>query len=250
MNKKKLTNKGFYAALCACLAVIGAVAYVGGKQSIEEDRERRVSDSVIVAEPTSKPLPYNTLESQKKTEEKAEKKPESKSKTSETKKKAVAETVKQEEKPVSTEVTVETAAENVKTIETDFQRPAEGEIINTFSDGTLVYNKDLDDWRSHDGIDIKSEVGSDVKAVYDGVVSLVVRNVNGKTVKIDHKNGYVSVYSNLDAEVNVQVGAEVKQGDVIGKVGNTTIAEQFMEPHLHFELLENDKYVDPNKFMQ
>jgi hypothetical protein len=62
-------------------------------------------------------------------------------------------------------------------------------------------------------------------------------------VFIDHGNGEYARYCHLREEIPVKAGDEVKQGDVIGYVGNSG---QSMEPHLHLELLDSADYVTAN----
>lgn len=248
MNKKAFKKSGFYIALCLCIAVISAVAYIGNQSTFPKDKNTSDTVEIHDSEPTLTPrTPVPT----KKPVSAVTASPVKTAKPINTTAKPIASSVKATSNPVKT-----TASQNIKpsptptpTVENNFKTPLVGDIITTFSNGALIYDKYLDDWRSHNGIDIKSDVGSDVKAVFSGTITDISETANGKTIKIDHKNGYVSVYSNLDENVSVNVNDSVNTGDVIGKVGKTSIAEKFAEPHLHLELLENGKYVDPNKYI-
>jgi hypothetical protein len=62
-------------------------------------------------------------------------------------------------------------------------------------------------------------------------------------VFIDHGNGEYARYCHLREDIPVKAGDEVKQGDVIGYVGNSG---QSMEPHLHLELLDSADYLTAN----
>ncbi|MCG4763894.1 M23 family metallopeptidase, partial [Fusicatenibacter saccharivorans] len=53
------------------------------------------------------------------------------------------------------------------------------------------------------------------------------------------------VYSNLDDKVSVKKGQEVKDGDVIGKVGNTTSVESLEGAHVHVTATKDGKSIDP-----
>ena len=66
-------------------------------------------------------------------------------------------------------------------------------------------------------VDIGTKIGEDVKAVFDGDITLVKEMENGQAVFIKHGK-YHSVYSNL-ASINIQAGQHVKTGQVIGKAG-------------------------------
>ena len=131
-----------------------------------------------------------------------------------------------------------------------FLRPVEGEIAEALSKDNLVYNKALGDWRTHNGVDITAEAGTDVVASLDGVIEQAYVDVLGNTILIDHQNGYKTRYVNLESIDGVEVGAQVKKGDVIGKVGNYTLGENVTSPHIHFEIIFDDSYLDPEAFFE
>jgi murein DD-endopeptidase MepM/ murein hydrolase activator NlpD len=85
----------------------------------------------------------------------------------------------------------------------------------------------------HTGNDYPCPIGTDVRATMDGVVY----NDNptseyGKTVQIDHGNGYQTLFGHL-SKVLVSNGQKVKKGDVIGKSGDTGNVDG---PHVHYEV--------------
>ena len=109
-----------------------------------------------------------------------------------------------------------------------------------------MYSKTLDMWKVHLGIDIAAKVESEVVSVCDGeVIEVSKSNFYGNTVKIQHKDGYVSVYSNLDEDISLKKGDEVKQGEVIGKIGVSALGEIADESHLHFEILKGTESINP-----
>ena len=71
----------------------------------------------------------------------------------------------------------------------------------------------------------------------------------GLTVIIEHVNGFTTVYSNLLTAEFVKVGETVTQGQSIGTVGNTASFEILDPPHLHFEILKDNKQVDPISYI-
>jgi murein DD-endopeptidase MepM/ murein hydrolase activator NlpD len=96
----------------------------------------------------------------------------------------------------------------------------------------------------HPGLDIVANAGTPVYATADGVVTRSGRMSSyGKAVFVSHGNGYASRYAHL-SEVTVKAGQKVKRGDLIGKVGATGRAMGF---HLHYEVLQHDRKVDPMK---
>ena len=91
-----------------------------------------------------------------------------------------------------------------------------------------------------------------VMAAADGKVSEILDDpFFGKTVKITHNGEGVTIYSNLAAELaeGLEVGKEVKCGQVIGCVGETASREIAEEPHLHFEMTVAGKSVDPMTYI-
>jgi len=128
--------------------------------------------------------------------------------------------------------------------------PVFGTICLDFSDRELIYSKTLDMWTTHEGLDIKAEEGSQVRAVMDGIISEVTNDPQwGMTIAIDHGGGVTSIYSNLSTLDMVTVGQEVKKGDVISGVGRTAIVEIAEEPHLHFEIMKDGKNLDPKIYL-
>jgi len=131
-----------------------------------------------------------------------------------------------------------------------FSMPVFGEISFEYAQDRLVYSKTLNEWRAHPGIDIKAERGTPVKVVADGVVTEIKNDPRlGVTIIVDHLNGIKTVYSNLANGDMVTPNQKVKQGEVIGAVGNTASFESAEPPHLHFEVLKNNKNVDPSDYL-
>lgn len=126
--------------------------------------------------------------------------------------------------------------------------PLNGEIINPFSNGELVKSKTLGSWKTHDGVDIAATIGDNVKSMTDGTVKAIKEDpLWGICIVIDHGDGLEAHYCNLSAGVTVKVDQEVKAGQVIGSVGETAEIEVKEDPHLHFGVKKDGKWVDPIK---
>lgn len=98
----------------------------------------------------------------------------------------------------------------------------------------------------HQGLDIKASNGEPFKvtAAVSGTVTDVTSNpLNGGVVVVQSANGYVEWYESLSS-TNVQKGDTVSAGQVIGTAG-TCAFEQSQGNHLFFEVLQNQKPVDP-----
>lgn len=97
----------------------------------------------------------------------------------------------------------------------------------------------------HNGIDIGAQTGTPILAANSGTVIVSQFNTAwGEYVQIDHGGGNVTLYAHMSKRL-VKVGQEVKQGDVIGKVGSTGYSTG---PHLHFTIYVNGASVDPRKY--
>lgn len=97
--------------------------------------------------------------------------------------------------------------------------------------------------QSHQGVDYTIPEGSRVFATADGVVRDVSsrNSTQGKTVVIDHGNGYETSYSHL-SQINVTKGQRVRRGDIIALSGDTGLS---LAPHLHYEVRKEGMRVDP-----
>jgi murein DD-endopeptidase MepM/ murein hydrolase activator NlpD len=96
--------------------------------------------------------------------------------------------------------------------------------------------------RYHAAIDLAAGMGTPVKAVMDGAVSVVGYNPTfGKFVIVSHYGGYQSMYAHLSA-APVKQGDRVIQGGKIGEVGNTGYTTG---PHLHFAVYRNGRALNP-----
>jgi murein DD-endopeptidase MepM/ murein hydrolase activator NlpD len=127
-----------------------------------------------------------------------------------------------------------------------FSKPLDGDIQKMYSTDKVIYSKTLAQWKTHDGLDISASSSKEVKAIEKGVVEDVYDDsFYGKTIVIEHINGYRSEYSNLDENVFVNIGESVVKGQKIGKVGNTAVGEYLDDEHLHFMIFLNDKSINP-----
>lgn len=150
---------------------------------------------------------------------------------------------------ITEETAQEEVIEEVKPLE--FMYPVEGEILKEFATEKLVFSETLQEWITHNGIDIKAARTSVVKAVEEGTVSAIKNDPRyGLTVIIEHRDGYKSIYSNLLTSEFVKEGDNVTKGQSLGTVGNSAIFEIADEPHLHFELLQNEEYLDPTMYLK
>lgn len=99
----------------------------------------------------------------------------------------------------------------------------------------------------HRGLDFAGRAGSQVVAVASGVVTFSKERFGyGRTVEINHGNGYVTRYAH-NQKALVKVGDTVQKGQAIALMGSTG---RSTGPHLHFEVLRNGRAVDPLHFVK
>jgi len=89
-------------------------------------------------------------------------------------------------------------------------------------------------YKMHEGIDIVSDVGSNVYAAGDGVVHFAGRTASGygMVVEVNHGYGYSSLYAHLSRTL-VREGQAVRRGELIAKSGRSGLVSG---PHLHYEV--------------
>lgn len=98
----------------------------------------------------------------------------------------------------------------------------------------------------HKGLDIANRKGTPIIASADGIVSFVGRKGNfGKTIKIDHGHGMVTLYAHTDKILKKQ-GDAVKRGETIAMMGNSG---RSTGPHVHYEVFLNGIPVNPAKYI-
>lgn len=133
----------------------------------------------------------------------------------------------------------------------EFAAPVEDPVIlKGYADDHLLEDKTSEFWQTHQGIDYKATEGTKVFAVYDGVVEKVDNStMDGIVITIRHSNNLVSVYKCLGKEALVSKDDKVVKGQEIGSI-STNLTEKADGPHLHFELYENDKLVDPTPYFE
>lgn len=164
-------------------------------------------------------------------------------------KKQIEEKVEETNEPEQVEETEAEPVEEIKPLE--FIYPVEGEITKEFATEKLVFSETLQEWITHNGIDIKAERTAIVKATEDGTVASIKNDPRyGLTVIIEHREGYKSIYSNLLTAEFVSEGDIIVKGQTLGTIGNSAIFEIADEPHLHFELLKDEENIDPTLLLK
>lgn len=235
------SGKGYYIVLFLCAAVIGVSAW-----TLLSPGERAVESHPVVTV-TAKPSPMPTPVPTQQAEETVWDVPED---AQEVIAEPVAPEVQAQEPVTQEQPEPVSEPQQADAAPVNWIWPVYGQIEQRYAMTELVYDKTMADWRTHDGIDIESSLGTQVLAAADGVVSEVYADeLLGTTVVIEHGGGVVTVYSNLAELPTVTAGQSVSMGDTIGAVGTTALAEAGEVYHLHFALRVNGASADPAEYL-
>ena len=94
----------------------------------------------------------------------------------------------------------------------------------------------------HTGLDIAADEGTKIRAVFSGrVLKTGEDDRAGKYIFLEHSDGFTTFYCHC-SEILAQVGAVIRQGETIAKVGTTGMSTG---PHLHFEIRKNNIRYNP-----
>ncbi len=223
-HAKKKDGGGLYIAICCCILVIALIGYANNVSEKNKEEEKLLTE--LAGENTTAPEAESEVQLPVLTEQYDE-----------------------NEEILSEPSATEPVLKNEVTEELpEFVAPVGGKVLAEFSDKQIFYEK-IEEWRTHNGVDMTAEIGESVSCSMDGKVSKVFMGSLGYSVQIDHENGLSTIYSNLDDKPTVSIGDSVKKGDVIGHIGNSALADMIDAPHLHFEVMENGKYKNPVDFL-
>lgn len=247
---KFLEGKGFYVALAVCVVGAGTAAWMAVNKTVSRI-DSAPSSSYQQTQPTKEPAyGFPDLEEAGKAQSdiKVPSSPSSSSAPASSSSQASASSAQQPAQSPESEPSAEVKAQPTPQ-NSSFVLPISGEIFAPYSNGELVKSATLKEWRTHDGIDIKSDKGAPVKSVCDGTVSAVKDDpLMGLTIEVTHHDNIVSIYNGLDKKTSVKLGDSVQVGQQIGVVGEIP-CEIAAEPHLHFAMKVGGSWADPLKVM-
>ncbi len=217
MSKKKfsgsISGKGYYIALALCAAAIGISGFLYYRNLDKNDQTLQNNDPTLGNHQSDQ---------------------------------AVIAT-----NPDGTPVQDPNAGQNPVKMPMKTVSPLQGQTVAVYAMDSLTYNQTTRDWRTHNGIDIAAEAGSQVCAAAAGEVYTVYEDeAMGMTVVIRHENGYTTKYASLAKEVSVKPGDTVTAGQAIGTVGNTALMESAVGDHLHFSVTCDGASVNPDDFLK
>ena len=116
-------------------------------------------------------------------------------------------------------------------------------IVKEYSENS-VYSKTMKDYRAHTGCDFEADEGEYVYAMSPGTVrDISVSELYGVIIEVDCGE-YSVYYCGLDTDIELEEGAEVLSGDIVGTVGHIP-SESGDGAHIHIEIRVGDKLIDP-----
>ena len=228
MSKRKfgssISGKGYYIALILCAVAIGITGYLYYSNANDDDTQLRQNDETVIDVHAGEENDQDVAAV------------------------ATRPPLVGEDTTQSQDTTNPPAAAGKKPKTT---APLSGQTIAGYAMDCLSYNQTTRDWRTHNGIDIAAEAGTQVNAAADGTVYSVFKDETmGMTVVINHEGGYCTKYSSLSEQVQVAPGDTVEAGQAIGCVGNSAMLESALGDHLHFSVTCNGESVDPQSFLE
>lgn len=261
---KELTNKkGFMIALYSCAAIVITMTGIIASNNTDDSRLPKDEEKQAKVEQANQSdvksyrenliTGSGALETESpsiivKEDSQEKKKPEQ---TSETKTSAK----KENEKNSNDNETSEKSSENDKQSKNEYvffddskemSWPLAGQIVMDYSMETAIYDKTLDQYRTNDSVCISGNVGDDITASAEGKVKSVSQDKENLTsVVIEHGNGWLSTYSQLQNNVLVKEGDIVDEGAVIGNLSEPSYKSSLLGPHLEFKVMHNDGCTDP-----
>lgn len=224
MKKKEKTVQTIALCGCLCLAALGAgvtyCAFDRGEVQAEEKEEQ----AAAMQTPT---LDTALLEREKRSNDPGEAPAEDTPTVRKETKQAV-----QTEKPV-------------------FAYPLEGEVLLPYSIDHAIYDPTLEQYHTHAAISLSAEKGDTVQAAADGTVREVTADEErGTVIVLEHADGWLTTYGQLEDTVKVKEGESVKQGQTIALVDTPTKYGAALGTYLEFAMEQNGNPVDPQEKLQ
>lgn len=222
MKKKLLEKDGFYLALfaCVCLVAVGGVWFT--KNNVDElasnngfvnktDESKNDDEVNLIQKDNDVAVPTTTESKDNLEKAKAKEKEQQANKKEESKLSFLGE-----------------------------------KVVREYSDKEPSYSKTLNLWEVHKGLDVSTLKGQEIKSLLDGkIVDVFKDDEHGMSVKVKSNNDITVVYSNLSEKINVKKDQQVKVGQALGTVGNTSMVEGKDGQHVHIEAYKGNSSMNP-----
>lgn len=261
-----IMGKGFYIALAICLAGAGTAAWVTVNSTMDSIQSAPFGEAPQAAEEQKgagsqlqnvqqEAQVQESLQPSKETqqvEQKAQDVKKDSSPSAADSSSALTQQFSSEEPASSGEPAMPSELPIVqeKQQPSSYSLPINSKIMAPFSGDNLVENVTMKDWRTHNGIDIKAEVGADILSACNGKVTNIKNDALwGTVVEVTSEDGAVLTYCGFNEKLNVKINDFVETGDKLGVLGEIP-CEISLEPHLHFAVKQDGNFVDPLSLIQ
>lgn len=235
---KFMSGKGFYAALAVCLIGTGAAAWVAVDRtltSIDENNQNFTARQSSSSEDFEWGFPTTEEAGKGQSDVEVSSTPSSSGPA------ASSSLAASSAPPASSETLGQPETPSISA----YMLPIDGEIFNGYSGGRLVKDVTLNEWKTHNGIDIRCEKGTKVFAAGEGVITSVYNDpLWGHTVEILHPDGLTTFYCGLSKDLLVKKDDTVSAGQTLGIVEGVP-CEVALDMHLHFAAKMDGNWVDP-----
>lgn len=233
-NKRRSRKErvGFFTALSICIVAVGMAAYstYTSLTGIFDDSatETLAVNNIVTGVTETEKETVTEIESTEPVTETAETETEE-------------ETEYEEETPPAE---TKSALQTMVSVNTSLSYPLDKrKVIKEYSEES-VYNKTLNQWEAHTGVDFACDVGDNVYSMGDGEVKKIYDDdLLGKTIIVKAPT-YTAYYSGLSENIKVEKGSTVKAGDVLGTADNVP-SEELDGSHVHISVKVDGQYIDP-----
>lgn len=132
-----------------------------------------------------------------------------------------------------------------------FAYPLEGDVVLGYSIDSLIFDPTLEQYRTNASVSLSAPVGSEVKATADGEVKEIKEDdAKGTSLVVEHANGWLTTYSQLEEDVFVNAGDAVVKGQALGVVTEPSAYSVALGAHLDFAMEQNGASVNPLDILQ
>ncbi|HAN09841.1 MAG TPA: hypothetical protein DCP90_04425 [Clostridiales bacterium] len=209
-------KKNFYVALMACFVVVIIASILIVDNSLDVSNQAKTQKGYVDLDKEFVDKNFESIQAS----------------TGQDKNIEMAEAEKVEEAEVSKKIEVKQ----------EFIWPIKGEIETNYSPNKVVYDKFLDQYTGEEEVSITANKDDDVVAAEEGTILKIFDGVVGKTIEIEHENGYVTTYSNV-CDLKVEEDEFVEKNEALGKVNQLDGQYNFVK----FGVKKDGKYIDPKK---
>ena len=124
------------------------------------------------------------------------------------------------------------------------------EVLREYSADMPSYSKTLDVWEIHKGLDIAAKDGDKIRSILDGTVKSVYSDERyGTSIELSYADNITVIYSGIKENVSLEKGDTVKEGEVIGYIGQPTKYYSKEGSNLYFAMKKDGEPIDPIAYL-